>query len=123
MEAMRKVDEGLCHVVGENSELVQCFRELAVSVDPNFPDVQSKSSKKIPWTFWSKGQREKFRKEARGMGLSVLEYKLLDRTIKEMEDDGLNMANIAALSRLIVSPEQYENLDAKFPFPPVVDDE
>ncbi|KAM0422303.1 hypothetical protein ACHAPD_000753 [Fusarium lateritium] len=115
-----KIDEGLCHLLGEDSELLQCFRDYAVSVDPNFPDAGSKSSGKA---FWSKGQLENFRKEARELGLGILEYKLLDRTVQEMDEGGLSMANIAALSRQLVSREQYENLEAKFPFPIVCDQE
>ncbi|RGP65828.1 hypothetical protein FSPOR_7089 [Fusarium sporotrichioides] len=120
MDNLQKIDEGLCHLLGDESELVQCFRDYAVGVDPNFSDVRSKSNGKA---FWSKGQLENFRKEARELGLGVLEYKLLDRTVQEMEDGGLSMANVAALSRQLASREQYKNLDAKFPFPFVCDKE
>ncbi|KPA41683.1 hypothetical protein FLAG1_05439 [Fusarium langsethiae] len=120
MDNLQKIDEGLCHLLGDDSELVQCFRDYAAGVDPNFSDVRSKSNGKA---FWSKGQLENFRKEARELGLGVLEYKLLDRTIQEMDDGGLSMVNVAALSRQLASREQYKNLDAKFPFPFVCDKE
>ncbi|XEU99554.1 hypothetical protein FSHL1_004841 [Fusarium sambucinum] len=118
MDNLQKIDEGLCHLLGEDSELLQCFRDYAVSVDPNFPDTGPKSNGKA---FWSRGQLENFRKEARELGLGILEYKLLDQTVQEMDEGGLSMVNIAALSRQLASREQYENLDAKFPFPIVCD--
>ncbi|KAL6920864.1 hypothetical protein ACHAP8_004979 [Fusarium lateritium] len=120
MDNLQKIDEGLCHLLGEDSELLQCFRDYAVSVDPNFPDTGPKSNGKA---FWSRGQLENFRKEARELGLGILEYKLLDQTVQEMDEGGLSMVNIAALSRQLASREQYENLDAKFPFPIVCDQE
>ncbi|KAG8676153.1 hypothetical protein FPOAC2_02239 [Fusarium poae] len=120
MDNLQKIDEGLCHLLGDDSELVHCFREYAVNADPNFSDARSKPNEKA---FWSKGQLENFRKEARELGLGILEYKLLDRTCQEMDEGGLSMENIAVLSRQLASREQYENLEAKFPFPVVCDKE
>ncbi|RGP60383.1 hypothetical protein FLONG3_10849 [Fusarium longipes] len=120
IENMVKVDEGLCHLLGEESDLVQCFRHHAASVDSSFSVARVESNRKPSW---SKGQLENFRKQAQELGLSVLEYKLLDRTIQEMSEADLSMENIAALARLITSTDQYANLEAKFPFPFLCDQE
>lgn len=117
---LEKLDEALRHVFGDDSEVVQCLHELAVSVEPNFSSMRSEPKEK---TLWSKEQLNTFREEARGSGLNVLQYKLLDRTIQEMEDASLPMTNVAALSRQITSSEQYENLEEKFGFPFICDKE
>ncbi|VTO87433.1 unnamed protein product [Fusarium graminearum] len=110
--SLQKIDEGLRYLLGEDSELVQCFREHAVNIDPKFTTLVEPSAKR----FWTKGQLENFQKETRELGLGAVEYKLLDRIFQEMEEGDLSMTNIAALSLQLTSREQYGTLKAKFRF-------
>ncbi|KAM0554359.1 hypothetical protein ACHAO7_003494 [Fusarium culmorum] len=110
--SLQKIDEGLRYLLGEDSELIKCFREHAVNVDLKFTTLLEPSAKR----FWTKGQLENFQKETRELGLGALEYKLLDRIFEEMEEGKLSITNIAALSHQLASREQYETLGAKFQF-------
>ncbi|CAG7565261.1 unnamed protein product [Fusarium equiseti] len=114
IEKMKKIDQALRQLLGDNSPLVKTFKELAGSVDTKLNDIQSELHGKL---FWSKDEQENLRKESRSHGLSGIEYKLLDRNLQEMQDGDLSIANLAALSRLLVSTEQYTKLSQKFPFP------
>ncbi|RBR11680.1 uncharacterized protein FIESC28_08907 [Fusarium coffeatum] len=114
LEKMRKIDQALRKLLGDNSQLVQFFNELASTIDAKFNDIQSESHGQL---LWSKEEQEKLRKETRSHGVSVIEYKLLDRSLQEMQDADLPIANLAALSRLLVSADQFNQLAQKFPFP------
>ncbi|KAI1065129.1 hypothetical protein LB507_001405 [Fusarium sp. FIESC RH6] len=114
IEKMKKIDQALRQLLGDNSSLVETFEEIAGLVDTNFNDVQSEPHEKI---FWSKEELDNLRTESRSHGVSVIVYKLLDRSLQEMQDADLPIANLAALAGLLVSTEQYTKLSEKFPFP------
>lgn len=114
IEKMKKIDQALRQLLGDGSSLVETFKELAGSVDTSFNDIQSEPHGK---KLWSKEELDNLRRESRSHGVSVIEYKLLDRSLQEMQDADLPIANLAALARLLVSTEQYTKLSEKFPFP------
>ncbi|KAJ4013989.1 hypothetical protein NW752_005701 [Fusarium irregulare] len=109
-EKSEKIRQALRHLVGDNSQLLTNFEEFVGSIDPDM--LQSKRK-----PLWTKDELDSLNKDARAQGVSVIEYKLLDRTLQEMQDADLPIANLAALSRLLVSTEQYTKLSEKFPFP------
>jgi len=114
IEKMKKIDQALRQLLGDNSALVKTFKELAGSVDTKFNDIQSEPHGK---SLWSKEELDNLKKEARAQGISAIEYKLLDRSLQEMQDADLPIANLAALARLLVSTDQFNQLGEKFPFP------
>ena len=115
-EKLEKIHQGLRHLLGDNSQLVTTFEEVVESIDTNILQLNRKS-------LWSKEELDSLKRDVRGQGVSVIEYKLLDRSLQEMQDADLPIANLAALARLLVSTDQCNKLAEKFPFPFQCEDE
>ncbi|KAJ4130097.1 hypothetical protein NW768_007072 [Fusarium equiseti] len=109
-EKAEKIHQGLRYLVGANSELLTTFEEFVGSMDPDMLQTKRKP-------LWSKDELESLKKEARAQGVNAIEYKLLDRSLQEMQDADLPIANLAALADLLVSSDQLNKLAEKFPFP------
>jgi hypothetical protein len=115
-EKSEKIRQALRHLLGDNSELLTTFEEFIGSIDPDM--LQSKRK-----PLWSKDELDSLKKEARAQGVNAIEYKLLDRSLQEMQDADLPIANLAALARLLVSTDQCNKLAEKFLFPFQCEDE
>ncbi|KAM5356512.1 hypothetical protein ACJ41O_003158 [Fusarium nematophilum] len=108
VEKLRNIDEGLCLLMNEDSELVSDFREVAQTISPGFTANDASPRRK---THYAARRLMRMRNEqGRGIGLRANEFKALAAIMRCTGKDSPAFESLELFVEKATSKEQYEEL-------------
>ncbi|KAJ4263072.1 hypothetical protein NW762_006689 [Fusarium torreyae] len=113
-EKLLKVDEALCLLVHERSEVLKHFRIIATNIDPNFTQKRSNSDKNH---YTGRRLKELRDHQSRSLGLSTAELKMLRGILASSEEDNPMLDGLGYFFQELLPQDQYNELEREAVLP------
>ncbi|KAM0558266.1 hypothetical protein ACHAPJ_004955 [Fusarium lateritium] len=113
-EKLLKVDEALCLLVHERSEVLKHFRSIATNIDPNFTQKRSNSEKSH---YTGRRFKELRDHQSHRLGLGTAELKMLKGIMASSEEDNPMLDDLGHFFQGLVTKDQYNELEKEAVLP------